>query len=398
MAENSKIEWTTHSWNPWRGCTKVSPGCKNCYAETLSGRNPGMLGVWGPQGTRVVAAESAWREPLKWDRQAKAALDQYERLIADPSYTKTEAYQNGFRWTKPDRPRVFCASLADVFEDWQGTMVNAAGMSLWKSWNADAVIASEDRPHPRTSPLTMDDVRMRLFRLIDATPHLDWLLLTKRPENITRMMPPATHVSHDVAGRKGLTLSETGPLVIRPNLWLGTSVEDQQWADERIPHLLRVPARVRFLSVEPLLGPVRLNAIKGITMDGRPGTGTFNSLFRGISWVIVGGESGGTKCSPPRPCNVEWVRSIVEQCKVAGVACFVKQLGKVPTASYYDDFRSEWEDWRGLEWPDACDWNHRDGQPPLTARVTLPLADKKGGSMEEWPEDLRVREFPTATH
>lgn len=136
MAENSKIEWTHHTFNPWRGCTKVSEGCKFCYAETMSGRNPGTLGIWGPRGTRVVAAESYWRQPLKWDKAAEAAGEQH---------------------------RVFCASLADVFE------------------GPESMPASE---WPKVQA-----ARAQLFGFIEATPHLDWLLLTKRPQNIARFSP-----------------------------------------------------------------------------------------------------------------------------------------------------------------------------------------------------------------
>ena len=189
MGANSKIEWTTHTFNPWRGCQKVSAGCANSYAEAFSRRNPAVLGQWGPDGVRVIAKDSYWQQPLKWDRQAAAA--------GGP------------------RPRVFCASLADVFER---------------------------RPE-------LVEPRGRLFRLIDATPHLDWLILTKRPENIVGMMP-AYFPNY---------LAEAGAMnqeAVRENVWLGTSVEDQAAADERIPELLKMPARVVFLSCEPLLGPV----------------------------------------------------------------------------------------------------------------------------------------------
>jgi protein gp37 len=311
MAENSKIEWTTHTFNPWRGCTKVSAGCANCYADTLSKRNPKTLGVWGPNGSRVVAAESAWREPLKWNRLAKAA---------------------------GERHRVFCASLADVFEDWRGPIKNAAGDPLFRNtlrdepWND----GNNDKPGAYSS-LTMSDVRMRLFETINATPNLDWLLLTKRPENHPHMLPDRW-------------LDIKWP----DNVWVGVSVEDQAAADARIPHLMRAPAPVRFLSVEPLLGPIDL------AWHLRPaGTET------APNWVIIGGESG----HGARPCNVKWVRSLVEQCKAANVACFVKQLGARPD---------------GLEnivrWPDEG--------------PTSTLRDKKGGDINEFPADLRVRQFP----
>lgn len=190
-----KSNGVTIRFNPWRGCTKVSRGCANCYAEAGSKRNPAVLGVWGDAGTRVIASESYWRLPLKWDRQAAKA---------------------------GERRRVFCASLADVFED---------------------------RPE-LVSP------RQRLFRLIGDTPYLDWLLLTKRPENVLRMThdewcPPVPgHVSQNAGDGHSWKWPS--------NVWLGVSVEDQQRADERIPILLQTPAAVRFLSCEPLLGPLDL--------------------------------------------------------------------------------------------------------------------------------------------
>lgn len=271
MAENSKIEWCHHTHNPWRGCTRVSQECAKCYAETLSHRNPGTLGVWGPNGTRVFAAEATWREPLKWDRKAKDA---------------------------GERHRVFCASLADVFEDWGGSVTGSNGNRLW--WCHGSLSNS---PLPSVGMekgcrwATLDDVRSRLFDLIDETPNLDWLLLTKRPENIDRMMPEAD--SHMVSW------AHAGPVPIRPNVWLGTSVgvRDTLW---RIDHLRKVPAAVRFLSIEPLLEDL----------------GTID--LTGINLVIVGGESG----HGARPMHPDWARSIRDQCVKAGVAFFFKQWGE----------------------------------------------------------------------
>jgi protein gp37 len=289
MAENSKIQWTDHTFNPWRGCTKVSAGCKNCYAETMSGRNPGTLGVWGPKGTRVVASESYWRQPLKWNREAKAA---------------------------GERRRVFCASLADVFEGWD-TMPAASH---------DAVMAA----------------RKRLGKLINDTPYLDWLLLTKRPENVLAL-----------AADMWVRFVRDAPLPV--NVWIGTSVENQETADKRIPELLKVPAAVRFLSCEPLLGPIDF-------FHGPKDWG----LLTGIHWVIVGGESG----PGARPCDVNWIRSIVGQCRAAGVEVFVKQLGAQPHDT-------------------------SDGSDRPNAGTLIDLNDRKGGDLAEFPPDLRVREFPT---
>lgn len=341
MAEDSKIQWTTHTWNPWRGCTKVSAGCANCYAETLSGRNPGTLGVWGPNGTRVVAAEGQWSQPLKWDKAAKAA---------------------------GERHRVFCASLADVFEDWDGPMVDAKGTPVFydpsrrqEPWAAVYEKVSGCRS------LTMQDVRKRLFDLIDRTPHLDWLLLTKRPENIVRMVNAAARSSTE----------ETSDRIISTfmnRVWVGTSVENQQAADERIPHLLRVPAAVRFLSMEPLLGPVDLRpkAPDAYSILGRfYHTGTFDptamgpgpdrvlNCFPKLHWVIVGGESG----HGARPFDLAWARDLRDQCQAAGVPFFLKQTGENVVG---------------------------DGGVALRFR-------KKGGELDDIPEDLRIREFPEVT-
>jgi protein gp37 len=263
MAENSKIEWTHHTFNPWRGCTKVSDGCKYCYAETMSGRNPAVLGKWGPRGTRVVAAESYWRQPLTWNAAARAA---------------------------GERHRVFCASLADVFE---------GGETM-----------------PEAAQTDVDEARRRLWGLIEVTDNLDWLLLTKRPQNVREMVHNDWLYSH---------------VGYPPNVWIGTSVENQQTADERIPHLLRVPAAVRFLSCEPLLGPVDVSPYLARKVErwdrDHEGTvvGQEFDCVDGIHWLIAGGESG----SNARPMNLGWARSLRDQCQAAGAAFFLKQLGGV---------------------------------------------------------------------
>jgi len=310
MAETTKIQWTDHTFNPVRGCTKVSPGCANCYAEKGSKRNPAVLGEWGPDGKRVIAAESYWRQPLKWDREAKAA---------------------------GVRRRVFCASLADVFED------------------NDQVV----------------EARERLWDTIDATPHLDWLLLTKRPENLGHMVPWC----RDHAGEYRERFWD--------NVWLGVSVEDQKRAGERIPKLLEIPAAVRFLSVEPLLGRVDLERAAPCGYYCDPSVGHVDHSLVGIDWVIVGGESGPSA----RPCRLEWIRSIVAQCEAAGVACFVKQLGADVTTTLPD-----FERWPGHDGPSSP--VRFDGDGFGSYRV-YGLKDLKGGDPSEWPEDLRVREFPT---
>ena len=378
MAENSKIEWTNHTWNPWRGCTKVSAGCANCYAETMSGRNPGTLGVWGPNGTRVVASEAMWKQPLKWNKQAE----------------DDAAWHSAHRSFDPERPRVFCASLADVFEDWQGPMLDSKGQELAvhrgcgnvAPWDCEWVQGSGND----FRSLTMQDVRTRLFRLIDDTPNLDWLLLTKRPENIAKMMPayfPGGYIAE--AG----TMNQEGE---RPNVWLGTSVENQQAADERIPHLLSVPAKVRFLSIEPLLGPIDLsghmNSKRGYFsgVDSLECCGETYEKRADIDWVIVGGESG----HGARPCRVEWIRDIVRQCKAAGVPVFVKQMGGnvITRNDMIEDAFNNGES----GWPDPDVQHNINGfrEEYQGADCRIKLADKKGGDWSEWPEDLRVRQFP----
>lgn len=329
MAQNSKIEWTHHTFNPWRGCTKVSAGCDNCYAEKMSGRNPNVLGVWGKYGTRVVASDAMWREPLKWNRAAEQA---------------------------GERHRVFCASLADVFE---------SGETI-----------------PTASLQAVGDARERLFELIEHTPHLDWLLLTKRPENVLRWLTPD-------CGSLPEERAYAGRIDLPPNVWIGTSVEDQKTADERIPHLLRISAKVRFLSIEPLLGPVDLTSLTDREIP--PNLDDCLQGHNAINWVIVGGESGPNA----RPMHVDWVRSIRDQCVEAGVPVFVKQLG----ANVWDRNDAGFDGDYPHEWPmdtDTDDWHLDPARNYQGARCRVILGDRKGGNWSEWPEDLRIREFPEA--
>ena len=223
--ENTKIQWATHTFNPWIGCAKVSDGCKNCYAETLNNRYG--WSEWGKNGTRKKTSPANWRKPLKWSKEAE--------INASLGHTTN--------------PKVFCASLADVFED-----------------------------HPAL-PL----LRYELFDLIEDTPNLDWLILTKRPD-------------------RALEWFEDG---IPFNVWLGTSVEDQKNAKERIPTLLSGPDGVRFLSCEPLLGPLDLTP-----------------WLAEIDWVIVGGESG----PKAREMDPAWARSIRDQCHDTQTPFFMKQM------------------------------------------------------------------------
>lgn len=224
MGENTKIEWATHTFNPWWGCTKVSEACKHCYAESWAKR----VGkdVWGPSVDRRFFTDAHWQQPIRWN---------------------TAAEKEGVR------PRVFCASMADVFED-------------------------RDE---------LDEHRARLWQLIEATPHLDWLLLTKRPQNVS---------------------SRAGWGVDWPaNVWLGTTVELQKRAEELLPYLATIPAKVRFISAEPLLGPLEIK----------------QWLSSSIDWVITGGESG----PKARPASPAWFRSLHLQCMETEVPFHFKQWG-----------------------------------------------------------------------
>lgn len=288
--EQTSIEWAHFTFNPWRGCTEVSPACDNCYARTLSKRNPKVLGGWGEGAPRVLAGEPYWRSPVKWNADAQAA---------------------GVRY------RVFCASLSDWL-DWDGVPT---------AW------------------------RVRLLNLIEQTPHLDWLLLTKRPESWYARLTEASAES-PLAAR---WLQGEPPA----NVWVGATVEDQTAAHVRIPELLEIPARLRFLSCEPLLGPVNLQ---------RMSLGGDQSLFRywpltgehiadgmnepirhqnsqQLHWIIAGGESGGNA----RPSHPVWYRSLRDQCINAGVPFLFKQHGEwVPAKMLADSCTTDLPDTKRL--------------------------------------------------
>lgn len=373
MAENSSIEWCSHTFNPWSGCT-------NCYAEI--NYSVKMRGVkWGPQGNRIVAAESMWKQPLKWDRLAHDA--------------QSWASANSTR--DAERPRVFCASLADVFEDWQGPMLNAKDERLcvgphdeWLGMSAESQKMEERRELRQTEShwLSMDNVRSRLFETIRYTPNLDWLLLTKRPENVQRMICEA-----------GIGAEWPSSF---PNVWLGTSVENQPTADDRVPKLLAVDAAVHFVSYEPALAAVNFESSLGGTRwiggqrghthtgDGSPGCPLTehhhhdDRCRNGLDLIIVGGESGRGS----RPFNVDWARSTVQQGKRNSVAVFVKQVGSNLEESLCKCEKCGRIDTDGNNL--FCTQCHAEGMHEHT------IKDPKGGDPLEWPEDCRVREFPKA--
>lgn len=253
-------------FNPWLGCSRVSPACRHCYAEGWAKRS-GLV-EWGDHAERRVTSDATWAQPIRWNRAAGEA---------------------------GVRRRVFCASLADVFED---------------------------RPE-------LTEPRERLFDLITATPSLVWMLLTKRPENVLRMVD-------------GWVISPEDPHDWPANVWIGTTVEDQQRADERVPRLLEIPARVRFLSCEPLLGPVELRPewlvplahVCGVSPDASAEARTAIAEVlraagrhlggRYIDWIIAGGESGGGA----RPMHPQWARQLRDAATAAGVPFLFKQWGE----------------------------------------------------------------------
>ena len=345
MGANTKIQWAHHTFNPWRGCTKVAAGCANCYAESQAKRNPGTLGVWGPDGSRVVAAEAMWRQPVKWNRDVETTVEIW----------------------KDDRPRVFCGSMCDVFDDWRGVVVDRNGNPI--------PCVDADEPGSARKLQRLSHVRLRLFDLIDQTDELTWLLLTKRIEN-ARNMIPIKHGRRD-AIKDGKANVEAWR---RENVWLGVSIACQEDADRNVPELLKCRdlAAKLFLSIEPLVGPVDISRWLGPQSEGQwmnvVECGHRSSEY-GINWVIVGGESG----TNARPCDVAWIRSIVKQCRAAGVPVFVKQLGAVPECRCDEG-----------GWQRAADGTCNDNS---CRRVKL--LDPKGGDPAEWTEDLRVREVPS---
>jgi protein gp37 len=344
MSENSKIQWCDDTYNPWRGCTKVSAGCKNCYAEKLittrlahvhydaataekgtrsskkffptsGGATASVVPLWGEGSPRIRAVDL--NEPLRWNK--KPSVCNY--------CGKAFAVAQGHECVVPrhgiqdfHRRRVFSLSLGDWLDE-----------EVPIDWFVD------------------------FLHVVFQCQNLDWLLVTKRADKYKWMIRMAQAL--DCQGKregfpKAGKPSAFGDWLLAwvggnppPHVMLLASVENQEAADERIPELLRMPAARRGLSCEPLLGLVTLESLSiGNLMPDAPG----------IDWVIVGGESGPAA----RPCNVDWIREIKDQCNAAGVPCFVKQMG-------------------------------------VNTYVPAPFGPitGKGDKMDEWPEDLRQREF-----
>lgn len=302
MAETTGIAWTDATFNPWIGCTRVSPGCDHCYAA-VSRPARAMNIEWGSGKVRHRTSASNWAKPLRWQRLAEKGL-----------------MPDGKTPTNGRRPRVFCASLADVFDN-----------EVPSEWRSD------------------------LFRLIAKTPSLDWLILTKRIGNAAKML-------HTM-------VVDAPPL---PNVWLGASIVNQEEADRDIRKLFATPAAKWFVSYEPALGPVDWT----LAFFGYCPEHDFHSGFcterhhagvRHLSLIIVGGESdqGAHKA---RPFDIEWARQTIAQCKAAGVPVFMKQCGSNPVSH---------------------------STSPHDQRLhQVVLRDRAGADPAEWPEDLRVQQWP----
>lgn len=243
MAEASKIEWCDSTWNPWIGCTKIAPACDHCYAADMAKRYG--WAEWGNHPRKRTSA-ALWNGVRKWQRGATA-----------------------FAELRGRRRRVFCASLADVFDN-----------QVPAEWRAD------------------------LWALIRECPDIDFLMLTKRPQNIATMLPAFWNE-------------------VKGHVWLGTTVEDQKHADQNIPHLLKHDSAVRFLSIEPLLGPISFRWASWHGVSRTEPTDHLDGLRR-LDWIIAGGESG----PHARQSDPAWFRTIRDQCAEAGVPFLFKQWGE----------------------------------------------------------------------
>jgi len=293
---STKIEWTNKSWNPIVGCSKISAGCKNCYAAEAA-------------SSPRLQQFSQYQSVKDWDGTIEFVESQLNKPLT---------------WRSPQK--IFVCSMSDLFHE-----------NVEEEW--------------------LD----RIFAIMALCSRHTFQILTKRPERmkeyfehesrLTRISYQIYEIQRKEREWSGKQINFQHPLTFPlPNVWLGTSVENQKAADDRIPLLLRTPAAVRFLSCEPLLEKVFLKP----------------EWLGKLNWLIVGGESG----TGARQCHLDWLRSIVTQCQTANVAVFVKQLGSKPIDcnNYIIDVANN--------------------------NFSLKLKDRKGGDISEFPEDLQIREFP----
>jgi protein gp37 len=359
----TSIEWTAgpdgmpgKTWNPTRGCSRVSEGCRNCYAERIAARFSTHAYQTGDDDAGVFAG---------FAKQTAAGPRWTGRVELIPS-----KLGEPLRWRKPCR--CFVNSMSDLFHE----------------------------------ALPFEHIAA-VFGVMAMCPHITFQVLTKRPERaraffawVREKARIATSAIAVVASAADEALPDTEAidrLLLRgdygrkatwplPNVWLGTSCEDQATAEKRIPYLFDCPAAVRFVSYEPALGPVDFTRLEMLKPDPPYGPGAWLNALTGhlvgpddilpdhLDQIIVGGESGPSA----RPFDTWWARSVIEQCSAAGVACFVKQMGSKPTG------------WSCASGPDCTH--------PDCGRQEWHLRDRKGGDMSEWPERYRVRQFPEVRH
>ena len=336
MADTS-IEWATKVWNPVRGCSIVSAGCRSCYAMKQAHR------FAGPGGKYEGLTQMSRGGPV-WTGEVRVVPEMLEAPL---------------HWRKPQR--VFVNSMSDLFH--------------------------EDVPEKLID---------RVFAVMALCPQHTFQVLTKRPERMRHYLShttgPGNVLTRVIAAAQRIEMPRgqrkpDGPGWLWRNVWLGVSVEDQATADERIPLLLETPAALRWISFEPALGPVDFSTgfadrsdwcdLYGHDIGDHDGTCmqcSYDPDRHYLDWIVVGGESG----PGARPFDVEWARSTVEQCKEAGVSVFVKQLGARPVCGGQDLRPARSSDQPGAD----------------LERFPMRLRDRKGGDMEEWPADLRIREWP----
>lgn len=417
----TNIEWTDRSWQVTHGCEKIAAGCRNCYAIRDAHRMAGHPNpkISGPrQGlTRKVG------DLIDWTGVVRPAPENLDKPL---------------RWRKPQR--IFVNSNSDLFHKDVPFEFIAAVYGVMAAC-----------PHHTFQVLTKRPERMREF--FEWVERHELCVESKAQYGFIDGVNAVSDVMirHFFKSQPGLgriNFEVEPPEWPLPNVWHGVSVATQADADKNIPVLLQVPSAIRFVSAEPLVSEVYLQQnwlrasthqhlrldiagalqnkhFRGFMEDGKPmpesavklelerrfaagekyfpmgdcpefstETGCPGHRNPALDWVIVGGESG----PGARPFDIAWARSIIQQCKAAGVPVFIKQLGSRLEANFYDECRDDWEELHGGEWPDPYIWTSKPYQPHIDEMVHLKTKDRKGGDPEEWPADLRVREFPASSN
>jgi protein gp37 len=334
MGANSNISWTDHTFNPWEGCTKVSPGCLNCYAETRNARfGGGVAPNWGAGKPRRRTSVENWKQPVRWNSKAR---DRFYQNFSDQEL-------HGEKSPLPEarRPRVFCSSLADWLDD-----------EVPIEWLAD------------------------LLKLIRDTPYLDWQLLTKRPQKWDLRLKAARDWHFESGDRNVCDWITAWRLDAKApgNIWFGVSAEDQKRFDERAGFLTAIPAKKTFVSFEPLLEPISILKSGQVSHDP-PETDVW--MPHRIDWGIIGGESGHGS----RPCCMDWIAMLAAQLQIGEAAVFVKQMGS--------------RSFTFIQPPDEVPhFKSLNMQVPPQWEYHLHFKDSKGGDPAEWPTAFQLQNFP----